>query len=298
MAGHFGTESQQEMVDRILERTDGKFNVIHHFGGELGIATTDNAIALSDGIIDMTTVSTGHSSGILPWIGIFQRPLLCKWPEDFYAVGQAVRPLMEQELSEIGITPIAFYAIDPVSVWTVPEVDGPTDMGGIKIRAWDEASAAVGRALGADPQVMSFYDVYPALQQGVVEGGITGSAAVAAVSWYDFCKHGYLLGLPPNTYYLCYNDEAWSELPYEYQVILLEESQRMSDLHLKKSPAEFRGINQILIDNGMTLHEVSTADRAIIASRLTPLWQEWADAGGPVAQEFLDIALDVLGITT
>jgi hypothetical protein len=47
----------------------------------------------------------------------------------------------------------------------------------------------------------------------------------------------------------------------------------------------------------MTLHEVSSADRSTIASRLTPLWQEWADNGGPVAQELLDIALDVLGIT-
>jgi TRAP-type C4-dicarboxylate transport system substrate-binding protein len=204
---------------------------------------------------------------------------------------------MERELSALDITPTAFYAIDPVSVWTVPEVDSPTDMGGIKIRAWDEASAAVGRALGADPQVMGFYDVYAALQRGVVEGGITGSAAVAAASWYEFCKHGYLVGLPPNTYYLCYNDEAFSELPCEYQVILLEEAARMSDLHLKKSPAEFRKINQILLDNGMTLHEVSSADRSIIASRLTPLWQEWADNGGPVAQELLDIALDVLGIT-
>jgi TRAP-type C4-dicarboxylate transport system substrate-binding protein len=285
------------MVDRIAERTDGNFTIVHHFGGELGIDYAEHPTALSDRVVDLATVSTGHSSGILPWIGIFQRPLLCKWPEDFYALAQAVRPVMERELSELDITPTAFYAIDPVSVWTVPEVDSPTDMGGIKIRAWDEASAAVGRALGADPQVMGFYDVYPALQRGVVDGGITGSAAVASASWYEFVKHGYLVGLPPNTYYLAYNNEAFNELPPEYQVILLEELHRMSDLHLKKSPAEFRNINQILIDNGVTLHEVSDSDRAIIASRLTPLWQEWADAGGPVAQELLDVALDVLGIT-
>jgi len=295
MATHWGTLSQQEMVDRITDRSDGRFEITHYFGGELGIDYGDHPTALSDRIIDLATVSTGHSGGILPWIGIFQRPLLCSWPDDFYTLADAVLPIMERELGKLRITPLAFYAIDPVSVWTVPEVADITDMGGIKIRAWDEASAKVGEALGATPVIMNFYDVYLALQRGVVDGGITGSAAVPAGSWDEFVKHGYLVGLPPNAYYVSYNDKAFHELPYEYQVILLEEAARMTELHHEKSWTEFGKVNAVIVEHGVTLHEVSEEDRRVIADKLKPLWQDWADDGGPIAQELLDLALETLG---
>ncbi len=46
---------------------------------------------------------------------------------------------------------------------------------------------------------------------------------------------------------------------------------------------------------GVQFHEVSAEDGRVIAERLKPKWQKWADAGGPVAQEVLDIALETLG---
>lgn len=292
---HFGSISLYDLCDRILERTDGRFQITHYCGGELGIDYGDHPFVLADKDVELAGVSTGHSSGKLPWIGIFQRPLLCSWPDDFYTLAEAALPVMERELGKLGITPLAFYAIDPVSVWTIPAVADATDMGGIKIRAWDEASAKVASALGATAVIMSYYDVYLALQREVLDGGITGSAALIPQSWEEFIKHGYLVGLPPNTYYVSYNNEAFSELPYEYQVILVEEAHRMTELHLAKSPAEFEKTNAALVKAGVTLHEVSAADLRVIADRLKPLWQEWADAGGPVAQELLDIAFDVLG---
>ena len=283
------------MVDRILERTDGRFQITHYCGGELGIDYGAHPFVLSERIVDLAGVSSGHSSGKLPWIGIFQRPLLCSWPDEFYKLADAVLPVMERELGKLDITPMAFYAIDPVSVWTIPAVADITDMAGLKTRCWDEASATMVKALGGEPIIMSAYDVYLALQRGVIDGAVTGSAFAYAQSWYEFCKHGYLVNLPPNTYYVSYNDEAFSELSHEFQVILIEEAEKMTKLHLAKSPAEFAKINAGLVDNGVELHEVSEADRRVIADRLKALWQEWADAGGPVAQELLDIAFETLG---
>jgi len=69
----------------------------------------------------------------------------------------------------------------------------------------------------------------------------------------------------------------------------------MTKLHLAKSPAEFAKTNADIVKAGVELHETSEQDRRVIAERLKPLWQEWADAGGPVAQELLDIAFDTLG---
>jgi len=43
------------------------------------------------------------------------------------------------------------------------------------------------------------------------------------------------------------------------------------------------------------IHEVNADDKRVIGERLMPQWGEWAEAGGPVAQELLDIALETLG---
>ena len=150
-------------------------------------------------------------------------------------------------------------------------------------------------ALGAEGLMMSYYDVYVGLQRGTIDGLFTGSAGVVGISAYEFCKHGYLIGLPPSRNYVLVNDEAFASLPYEYQTILLEEAAKMEEDHFSILWDAFGEANSKLVDEGVTLHEIDPEDRRVIAERLMPLWQEWADAGGPVAQEMLDLALDVLG---
>ena len=46
---------------------------------------------------------------------------------------------------------------------------------------------------------------------------------------------------------------------------------------------------------GIEIHEVDPEIMRVISDKFTTLWQEWADEGGPIAQEMLDIAFEMRG---
>ena len=149
--------------------------------------------------------------------------------------------------------------------------------------------------MGLEGIVMSYYDVYVAVQRGAIDGLFTGSGGLIGISGQELLKHGYLVGLPPGTLHILVSDDAFADLPYEYQVILLEEAENFEQYHRSILRDTFAETNKAILDAGVTLHELSPEDRSVISGKLLPQWQEWADAGGPVAQEQLDIALKTLG---
>jgi len=292
---HFATIHLQKMVDNIVERTDGRFQITHYPAGELGIEFADQPAACAEGSLEMATMATGISAGTFPWLDVMGRPMMAEWPDGFYAVAEAVQPIMEREFGKLGITPIGFYTLDPVSLWITDEVADIKDTGGIKVRCWSESVMRVAEAIGAEGIVMSYYDVYVGVQRGTIDGLFTGSAGLLGISGQELLKHGYLMGLPPGCDYIMVNDEAFASLPYEYQAILLEEVEKFEKSHYSTLHEDFAAVNAKILDAGVTLHELSSEDRRVIAGKLMPMWQEWADAGGPVAQEMLDIALETLG---
>jgi len=193
------------------------------------------------------------------------------------------------------ITPVAFFCDDPQHLWMIPPVEDVTDLKGIKVRTWDEATSRVAEAMGGSPILLSFQEVYLALQLGTVEGVVTGANGVFAGSLFEFTKHGYLIGLSTPTFYLAYNNESFELLPDEYKTILLEEIETWSENYPKGLVEDYAEVKVKLENEGVQLHELSDEERRVIAERLIPDWQKWADASGPIAKEVLDIALKTLG---
>lgn len=293
--GHYWEKNVQKMVDTILERTDDRFQITHYSGGALGIQAGEYQFAVGDGVIEMGMVGVGHASGILPWIAIFQQPFLLSWPDDYYQLAEAVQPIMERELRKLGITPRAFATHDPTYLYTKTPLEDVADLDGLKIRVWDEASAHVGELLNANSIIIGYLEVYLALQRGVVDGYFSGVGGIFPISAEEFIKHAYALNLPSSSYYIAYNNDAYHNLPYEYQVILEEELDSFTERALEGSWPQLETEFGKFRDVGIEIHEVDPEIMRVISDKFTTLWQEWADEGGPVAQEMLDIAFEMRG---
>ena len=294
-SGHYSYKIAAKIADRISARTNGKFTMDVFDLFELGLSSKEFSDALAKRTFELGVVYFGHEAGTHPYLGIMGQPFLYEWPNDFYTAGEAIMPIIAREFKKIGpITPIEFYALHPVVLWTKETVADITDIGGLRIRTWDDITNKIGDAMGAEPIQMGFDEVYVSLQRGVIDGLYTGIGSLPAISAQDFIKHGYNLGLPPSTYYLCYNDDAFNELPGEYQVILLEEAERMAQEQHDVAWPEMAVIVEENRSFGVEVHEVSPEDMAVIRERLAPLWGEWADRVGPVGHELLDKVRTVL----
>lgn len=114
--------------------------------------------------------------------------------------------------------------------WTNKPIAVPADLNGLRIRTpgatvWQ----ATIKAMGAEPTALAWSEVYPGIQQKVIDGAEAQDPAASGIRIYEVAKYltktaHFQLVTP----LVC--SEAWFRtLPKEYQTILLEESLKAGD---------------------------------------------------------------------
>ncbi len=97
----------------------------------------------------------------------------------------------------------------------------PSDMKGLKVRIQSsKVLDAQMRALGANPQVMAFSDVYQALQTGVVDGSENTSSNVYTQRHHEVQKHLTVSNHGYIGYAVIVNKPFWQGLPPDIRTIL------------------------------------------------------------------------------
>ena len=285
-----------DMRERILERTDGKFDVSITLEGELGITRADAPTAVMSG-----TVPIGHLVAVsshFPWWGLMNLPFLIGPVEgplvDHNKVSVALRPIIDREFAAKGIARGMDWCMTPVSVISRVPVDDVSDLG-IIVRCWNETTANIITALKGEPVIMPTGETYVALQRGVIDAVLTGVPAMNSFSMHEVAGYLYLFNLAPGSQFLTYNIEAFNALPEEYQKILLEEFAMAEPEFQKAYPGAEGEALDIIAANGVELIEIPADQMARVVAQCAPLWDEW-EAQSAINKEALDIAKMTLGI--
>lgn len=144
--------------------------------------------------------------------------------------------------------------------WTNKPIKVPADLKGLRIRTpgatvWQ----ATIKAMGAEPTSLGWAEVYPGIQQKVIDGAEAQHPASSGIRMYEVCK--YLA----KTYHfqlvtplVC--SESWFQtLPKDYQDILLEEALKAGDYATKltidgldANEAEFKSKGVIISEPDLT----------------------------------------------
>ena len=154
-------------------------------------------------------------------------------------------------------------------------ISGPADLEGVIIRApgspvWQETI----RAMGASPTALAWAEIYPAVQQGVIDGAESHHSGTWGASFYE------VLNYITKTRHFQLNTclvvgEAWfAALPEEFQTILLEEALAGGTAASERVISDLAQYEQQLIDAGMTVNEVDVQpfiDRTQVVYEITEL---------------------------
>ncbi|MES2130481.1 MAG: TRAP transporter substrate-binding protein [Pseudomonadota bacterium] len=126
-----------------------------------------------------------------------------------------------KKLETKGITGLAFWDNGFKIMSSNKPMHAPTDFKGMKMRIQSsKALDAQMRALGANPQVMAFSEVYQALQTGVVDGTENPPSNMYTQKMHEVQKHltvsnhGYL------GYAVIVNKKFWDGLPADIRTAL------------------------------------------------------------------------------
>ncbi|MBQ8031867.1 MAG: TRAP transporter substrate-binding protein [Butyrivibrio sp.] len=157
--------------------------------------------------------------------------------------------------------------------FTVNEVKDITSFKGMKLRVSnDPIMNGLVEGLGASPTVVSFGELYSALQTGVVDGAEQPIANYKSNAFPEVAPYMILDGHTLGAIQVIITDEAWNKLSADQQQILMDAGKAASEYNRSISESKEKEVLDELKADGVNIIEVDD---------ITP----WQEAVKPVIEE-------------
>lgn len=150
----------------------------------------------------------------------------------------------------------------------------PEDLNGMKIRvAQTQLRVDAFEQVGALPAVLSFNELYGALQQGTVDAQENPLANIVAANFNEVQKYLSLTGHFYNTVMLVVDSDVWAKISEADQAIILEEAAIMEASVREANTANEDGYIATLTERGMQIN--NDVDTAAFREAMLPVYDEW-----------------------
>ena len=256
--------------EKVEELSGGKIKIDLQASGVLGSENDVLDTMLGGGgTIDMSRISAfaltsygGEKSSLLsvPYTFVNRQHF---W--NFAESDLASEFLMEPHENGAGVRGLFYGEEGFRHFFTVKEVKTLEDLKGMKLRVSnDPIMNGMVEGLGASPTVVSFNELYSALQTGVVDGAEQPIANYKSNAFPEVANNLILDGHTLGAIQVIITDEAWDKLTEEQQNILMEAGKYASEYNKKISEEAENKVLEELKAEGCNVVEVTD---------ITP-WQE------------------------
>jgi len=252
----------ERMRDEVARRSNGQLTIRIFPGSQLG-KDEDVLEQARAGANVAVVVDGGRLAVFVKEFGILSAPYLA---EGFTGVRKVVTsPMFEEWVGQLKKT--SGHQVLSFNWWqgerhllTNKPIKVPADLSGIRMRTpgapvWMETI----RAMGATPTPMGWGEVYPALQQKVIDAAEAQHPATVGARLYEVTKHLTKTG-HFNLITGIVTSAAWfDKLPADLQKVLREESLAAGDFASNLTQESLAGAEETMKKAGMTIAEVDKA---------------------------------------
>lgn len=261
--GDINVEWMKLFKQGVETRTNGRLKVELYPASQLGsMARTIDGTLL--GTIEASFVASGFLVGIEPRYQLFDAVGIF----DDIPHGQRVfnDPEVRKRMAGFGgpkgVEPLtSFVHSDNVLVARKP-VHTLADMKGLKVRIYSTPMQIESiKKLQASPIPMTLGDVLPALQNGTIDGAVTGNTIPTAFKYYDAAKH--IVYLPSFvTVAAAIVNKAWlAALPADFRGVIAEEVRKADAAAAVWGAQDVERAKKAWEQNGGTNTRLSAADQ-------------------------------------
>ena len=164
------------------------------------------------------------------------------------------------------------------------------DLKGKKIRVSDDpVMRGMVEDLGASPTIVSFTELYSALQTGVVDGAEQPTANYKSNAFPEVAPHFILDGHTLGAIQLVITDNGWNKLNEQQQAWVMEAAQYASDFNAELSAGEEAKVLELLKSEGVSVVEVSAEDKALWVEACQKTIQSNTKSQAELYQQILDM---------
>lgn len=212
------TALEQEFYSSLAEKTGVDVSVNFNPLDVIGVNMNDTLRLASDGTFDIVQSTVGNvarDDTFLEGIDLLGvSPDLNTQREAMEAFREAFNKRTEERL---GLKTLTLYPFGPQHIFCKGEVSSLADLAGRRVRSYTRSMSAVLEHVGATPVSMTFAEVYPALQRGVVDCAITSITSANSGSWPEITTHVLTLALSHGMNANFMNLDKWNSMSPDAQ---------------------------------------------------------------------------------
>lgn len=288
-----GTLMLQKLADRVLEKSNGRFEIEVVPIETLGFKNVDSLRVLKQGVIQAMWLAPYYLTRDEPLMGVFAPHGMFVDPEDNLKVVDVQYDIGKEILAEKwGIVQVArapFASLRDLIIMSKEPVNTIEGLKKMKVRQFTKEGLQAFNALGISTQMVPSSELYLALQTGVVDAAVYGPTYGKSQSIYEVtCCFSYLSAFSmAYPFSIAVTKEVWDGLPADLQKILSEESEALWQESVdgwKASAAEKQAYEWLTTEGKMKqLDPFPEADRKTIQAQLIKVWKSTCEQLGEKA---------------
>ena len=196
----------------VPQKSGGRIDIKLASWPEMNLNGPEIIRLVRSGQVDIGAAPLATVSGDVPFLDAADLAGLNPTIEQARKVAEALVPLANKELERFNTRILAVYPFPAQVPFCRKPVTSLADLKGRKVRTHGGSLNDFVNAIGAQPVGVGFPEVYGALERGVVDCAITGTASGNGARWYEVTTSMYALptGWAIAGYYV--NVQWWNKL--------------------------------------------------------------------------------------
>lgn len=292
----------------IPELSEGKVTATIKGFNEMGLKGPEILRLIGQGVIPFGTATLAYFASDNPINEAIDLAGLAPDIKTAHDVTNAFAPVYQKFYEKNNIKVLGFSTYPAQVLFCNAKITSLADIKGKKVRTSSRTTAEFVQALGGTSVTIPFGEVVPALQNGVVDCGITGSMSGYSAKWYEVSTHLYALPINWNQQIHAANLASWNKLDPKVQDFLQKNITAMTAKIWEAAGKETQegydcntgaAACPLPVKGKMVLVEPTDADRALLkkitAETVVPKWA--ARCSAECVKDFNDTIGKVVGIT-
>lgn len=260
---------------KLEELSDGSMTCTVYANGTLG-SVSEVAAMVQQGTCDASPIVTSSLVDFVPNLGVFDLPFLFSdYDEAKKAVDGEAGTKLASELENQNLHVGSWMTMGFRNVTSNKDIEAISDFKGLKIRTQsNEVHQAIFTALGAQPTVINFSELYTAMEQGTVDAEENPYVNIASNSYYSVQKYLVETNHVFQVAAFLISSSKYNSLTDEQKNWVDEASKYASDVEWEATVDDNETAKQTCIANGMKFVQL---DHDELLNATTSVYDKYRD---------------------
>lgn len=284
-------KNAQQFADDVERMSGGRIDIEMFYSGSV-VKSTETFDAAANGVLDGDMTGGAYQTGKNPafqFLGDIMGGYETPWQQYSWLYYGGGMEQAQKLYNSYGMQLIGWWIPGQESLSSSKPLPGPEALKDWKFRSPPGLETEIFAELGASPIVMDFGEVFSALETKIIDGADASNITTNdSIGIYDLVKHTTYPGfhsMPSD--HLAINKDVWDDLPDDLKAIVEVAMEKLSFRNSLSFQVEMGKSATELQNEGVTLHNWSSADREAFRNFAQKKWQEWGDKT-PEARELVD----------